>query len=65
MINMRKIKIEGMGCEKCVAHVKEALEGLGLTDIQVSLSGGYAEFEGEVDDAALKEAIEDAGYDLV
>ena len=22
------IKIDGMGCNKCVAHVKEALEGL-------------------------------------
>ena len=26
---------------------------------------GYAEFDGNVDDSALKEAIEDAGYDLV
>lgn len=62
---MRKIKIEGMGCGKCVAHVKEALEGLGLTNIHVDLAGGYAEFDGNVEDGALKEAIEDAGYDLV
>lgn len=61
---MTKIMIEGMGCEKCVAHVKEALEGLNLTNIQVSLADNCATFDGEVSEADLKEAIDDAGYDV-
>ena len=31
---MKKIiKIDGMGCQKCVAHVKEALENLDGVDL--------------------------------
>lgn len=56
--------ISGMGCEKCVEHVREALEALGLRNINVDLEGGYATFEGTVDEAVLKEAIDDAGYDV-
>ena len=34
----KKILIEGMRCEHCVGHVKEALEGLdGVTSVEVSL----------------------------
>ena len=34
---MKTIKIEGMMCEHCAAHVKEALQNLGLDNIDVSL----------------------------
>lgn len=61
---MTKIMIEGMGCEKCVAHVKEALEGLSLSNINVSLKENCATFDGVFDEAVLKEAIDDAGYDV-
>ena len=27
---MTKVMIDGMGCQKCVMHVTEALEGLGV-----------------------------------
>lgn len=42
---MTKVMIEGMGCQKCVMHVTEALEGLGVKDIKVSLEDKCATFE--------------------
>jgi copper chaperone len=61
-----KIFIEGMSCSHCVAHVKEAFEGLnGITKIsEINLDGGYAIVEGSVDEAAIRTAIDDAGYDV-
>ncbi len=60
----KKIAIEGMSCEHCVAHVKEALEGLGASGVSVSLDGGYAVCDTDKSDAELKSAIEDEGYDV-
>lgn len=60
----KKIAIEGMSCEHCVAHVKEALEGLGASAVDVSLDGGYAVCDTDKSDAELKSAIEDEGYDV-
>ena len=57
---MTKVMIEGMGCQKCVAHVREALEGLGVKDINVSLEDKCATFDGAYDEAA----IDEAGYDV-
>ena len=42
---MKKIMIDGMSCQHCVAHVKEALEELGATSIEVNLDGKYAKAE--------------------
>jgi len=65
MVQMKKkIAIEGMSCEHCVAHVKEALEGLGASGVDVSLDGGYAVCDTDKSDAELKSAIEDEGYDV-
>ena len=62
----KKISIEGMSCEHCVAHVKDALEGIdGVSSIEVSLEGNYATVETDVNDEILKEAIEEEGYDVV
>ena len=61
------IHVEGMGCQNCVHHVKEALEGLdGVTGAEVSLEKNSAvvTLSKEVSDGAIKEAIEDAGYDV-
>ncbi|MBU5316490.1 cation transporter [Clostridium bornimense] len=61
------IKIEGMSCEKCVAHVKEALEDIaGIENVTVDLKEGKAVVEGSnVSDEVIKEAIEDEGYDVI
>ncbi|MGI6755089.1 MAG: heavy metal translocating P-type ATPase [Atopobiaceae bacterium] len=59
------LKIEGMKCEHCVAHVKEALEGVkGVKDVSVSLEKGTASLEAGmlVSDKKLVKAVEDAGY---
>lgn len=61
----KKILIEGMKCEHCVGHVKEALEGLGVTSIEVSLENNWAIVETTNSDDELKEAIEEEGYDVI
>lgn len=62
----KKISIEGMSCEHCVAHVKNALEGIdGVSAVEVDLEGKYATVETEVNNEILKEAIEEEGYDVV
>lgn len=61
---MKKIMIEGMSCEHCVAHVKEALENLGAASVTVDLDGGYATCETDKSDSEIKAAIEDEGYDV-
>ncbi len=63
----KTISIEGMSCNHCVAHVKEALEGLdGITSVKVDLGKKCAliESKSEIKDEAIKSAIEDAGYDV-
>lgn len=63
---MKKVLIEGMSCGHCVKHVKGALEELnGVSKVEVDLASKSATFEGEVSDADIKAAIEDAGYDVV
>lgn len=61
-----KILIEGMSCQHCVDHVKEALstiEGISQID-EVNLAGKYAIVEGTADEAMIRTAIGDAGYDV-
>lgn len=61
----KTMKIEGMMCQHCVAHVKKALEDIaGVTKADVDLESGSAKIEMETDvkEDILKKAIEDAGY---
>jgi copper chaperone CopZ len=61
------LKIDGMSCDHCVKHVKEALEGTaGVTSARVSLKDGNAEVEhgGEATLKAMKAAVEEAGYEI-
>ncbi len=60
---MITITVEGMSCENCVGHVKEALEGLeGVTSVAVRLEDNKAEIEGEVSDAVISAALEEEEY---
>lgn len=62
----KKILIEGMMCEHCVGHVKEALEKIeNVKLIEVRLEGKYALVETSVKDDVLKNAIEEEGYDVI
>ncbi len=61
----KKIHIEGMSCEHCVAHVTDALSALGAADIEVSLEGAYALCNTDKIDDDIIRAIDDEGYDVV
>ncbi|MBQ8707524.1 MAG: heavy metal translocating P-type ATPase [Succinivibrionaceae bacterium] len=61
----KTIAIEGMMCAHCEAHVRKALEALdGVESAQASHDSGsaVATLSHEVDDSALKQAVEQAGY---
>ena len=61
------LQIEGMSCDHCVQHVKEALETVaGVTSAEVSLNAKTATVEHEpgVNLAMLKAAVEKAGYEI-
>ena len=61
----KKLLVEGMMCEHCVAHVTKALEGVkGVKNVRVSLDDGTALLDAGllVSDKALVKAVEDAGY---
>jgi len=64
----KKMKIEGMSCEHCVNHVKNALEEIeGVSDIVVELDSKTATFNAsdDVKDYNIKHAVEEAGYEVV
>ena len=61
----KTVKIEGMMCPHCEAHVKKALEALGgVTGAEVSHEKGTAivSMTESVDNAAITAAVTDAGY---
>lgn len=62
----KTITIEGMHCQHCSDAVIKALEALpGASNVTVSLEKGQAQLEaGTNSDAALREAIEDIGFDV-
>ena len=63
---MKKIiKIDGMGCQKCVAHVKEALENLdGVDLLEVKIGEASADIPEGYDFKKIVEALDDAGYEV-
>lgn len=62
---MNTIKIKGMSCGHCTASVKEALEKLdGVSNVDVDLDKGEANYNGEVDPAVIKDTIESIGFEL-
>ena len=63
----KTMKIEGMMCQHCVAHVTKALQGVeGVTSVEVNLKKKTAvvDLGAEVSDATLTAAITDAGYEV-
>ncbi len=58
-----KLIISGMSCGHCVKRVDNALKDLeGVTSAEVKV--GEAIVEGTASIEAIKEAIDDAGYDV-
>ncbi|MGA2079235.1 MAG: cation transporter [Holophaga sp.] len=68
---MVRLKIQGMSCQHCVTHVREALSAVeGVSGpVEVSLERGEAIVPGSADSkalvAALAAAVEEAGYSAV
>ena len=65
---IRTIKVEGMMCMHCVAHVKQALESLSsVTKVEVSLEKKEATITStrEIQDQDIEKAITEAGYKFV
>ncbi len=59
------IVIEGMMCAHCEAHVTEALKKIGV-DVTADHSKNRAVINsGEIDEAAIKQAVTDSGYKFV
>lgn len=62
------VDVEGMTCSNCVAHVTEAIEGVdGVLNVSVELRTGEASpvtvvTNGALDEAAVRAAVDDAGY---
>ncbi len=60
--------VTGMTCGHCVnAVTEEVVKIAGVSDVQVDLASGAVRVasESQLDDAAVKEAVEEAGYELV
>ena len=62
----KTIKIEGMMCPHCQAHVEKALNALEGVTAVVDLEAGTAAvtLTGAVSDEALRQAVTDAGYEV-
>ena len=63
----KTLSIEGMSCKHCVMHVKNALvEVAGVESAVVDLADKSAVVTGgALDDAALRAAVAEAGYEVV
>lgn len=62
------MKIEGMMCPHCEAHVKKALEGVAeVREAIVSHKDGTAivTLDADVAPATLKKAVEEQGYKVI
>ncbi|MDE5670054.1 MAG: heavy metal translocating P-type ATPase [Eubacterium sp.] len=63
--NKPYVVIEGMMCAHCEAHVTEALKKIGV-DVTADHSKNRAVINsGEIDEAAIKQAVTDAGYKFI
>lgn len=63
---MNTYHVKGMTCEHCVRAVKEAVESLPhVQEAKVDLKTGNLQIKGNVDENALKKAIEEEGYELI
>ncbi|MFN0153034.1 MAG: heavy-metal-associated domain-containing protein [Gaiella sp.] len=62
----RRYSIPGMHCAHCVRAIEDALLRLpGVESVEVDLEAKHVTVTGpELDDAAVRAAIDDAGYDV-
>ena len=65
-MSTKNYTVQGMTCQHCVASVTEEVsEVAGVTSVNVDLASGRLSVTAEqIDDAAVKAAVEEAGYTL-
>jgi copper chaperone len=67
-VETRAIGVAGMSCEHCANAVRAEVGKLPLvTDVEVDVAAGTVRITAErwPDDAALRDAVEEAGYQFV
>lgn len=66
-MSVQTYTVVGMTCGHCVSSVSQEVGAIpGVTDVQVELSTGLVTVSSEqpVDDAQVKAAVEEAGYEV-
>ncbi|MBP2297753.1 heavy-metal-associated domain-containing protein [Azospirillum picis] len=62
---MLTLKVSGMTCGHCAQTVTKAVEALPAVErALVDLNAGEVSVEGKADEATIRQAIEDAGYEV-
>ena len=57
--------VHGMTCNHCALSVTEEVsEVIGVQDVDVDLASGRLVVRGDVDDAAVRAAVVEAGYEV-
>ena len=62
------VQVDGMTCDHCNAAIEHAVAGIeGVRGVSADYGRGLVEvtFAEQPDEAAVREAIEDEGYDIV
>lgn len=63
---MIKVSIDGMSCQNCVRHVKQALENLdSVTAAEVAIGSAELQVTDDLTDAQLAAALDEEGFDLI
>lgn len=63
----KTVQIEGMSCMHCVKAVEKALTalpGVEQADVNLEAKQAVVTYSGDLTDAAIKAAVEDAGYEV-
>lgn len=59
-------KVDGMTCGGCASSVTKAIKSIApASEVEITLEGGRVVVSGPHDEGALKQAVEDAGFDFL
>ena len=59
-------RVEGMTCGGCASSVTKAIQRVApSTTVQITLEGGKVRVKGTHDEEAVRNAVEDAGFDFL
>lgn len=62
-MNSTQLQVQGMTCGACVRHATQALNTVtGVEAVEIDLQSGRVRVNGDVENAALIAALNEAGY---